>query len=386
MNGSWRDRYPTLSPAAREILHAMAWLDVAEPRASELAVVLELDGASVDAALVELREHGWLTGDHPTRLVPAARTWLVYDTNGAETAPTARETDVVGRFIARHAAAMDLDRRDRDEVVRWVDERRADVLGAIRAGTRVGLCQEAAGLARRVWAVAQHVVDPAWWQELAAAGERAATRSGVPEALLGLLNRSAAVFDAAGHPDVAEDQWKQALKLCFELGDHHRVVTALTTLARLYRRVHRLEELLDIYLELADAHQAAGNQVERADALAELAYVYLEADRPSDALARLERADELLDAAPPESVSPVAHARIVEMRGRTLWLLGQPILARRMFGRAVDLLGDRDPEATARVRALLDVHVDAAALPPDPAGRPGSGAAPGRGAGRSEER
>lgn len=364
MSRPWAYRYTELSSNTVGVLTALTVLDTADAVPADLAVALGTGMAEIDAAVGELRQTGWVaarpTGDGDV-LVDGARIWLSFD------APEKPKPDeaaaIAGRFLAAATAALDLMRHGHDEVARWITKHKDTVLTAIRAGVRTELHSLAASLATAAWQVASHVPDPAWRRELARQGEEAAIGAREPLTLTDLLNCSAALFEEAGDRPAAQEQRVRVVKLAYELHDHERIVTALSTLIGLYDRWGRRGLAVDALLELADAQREAGNAVGRAEALAQLGSIMLSAGRPSNAEIYFKTADDLLSHTAPNSVHPTTHARVLEHWGRALRQLGHTILARRCFTRALELLGDHDPVAVERIYGLLNVHADDPTLP-----------------------
>lgn len=366
---SWANRYTDLSPEAVNVLTALTVLDVADVGVAKLAVALDLDLAKVEAAVRELRDAEWIAARSANGgdvLVEDARIWLRFD------APEQPKSDDVVAIARRVLTAVEtelrLGRRQQGDVGQWTVDHQDWVLTAIRAGARAELHSMAASVASAAWQVASHVADPEWRRQLARAGEDAAIDGREPVILVGLLNRSATLFEDAGDRATAEVQWVRVAKLAFEGGNHARIVASLNTLIEFYNRWGRRGPAVDALLELADAQREAGNEVGRAEALLRLGFLMLSAGRAETAENYLQTAENVLSLASrttPDLVQPRMRALVLELWGRALWQTGHSILARRCFNKALRVLGDHDPVARTRVRGLLDTHADDPSLPDD---------------------
>lgn len=363
MSRPWTSSFTTLSPTAVTLLRALTVLKTVTLAPAELAPALGIPETDVAAAVDELRRGGWVepTPGGAATLVDAARIWLSFDLADDLSAEDVR---IAERCIDFCLGGLDPAGRGRDHAVRWAREHRAEVVAAVRAGARTGLTREAISLASAAWRVAREVDDPPWWHALARHGEAAA--AGDPRALQALLIVSAAVYADAGGPDLlprAEAQYERAYGIAVTLDDNETAVATLTALVRIFHDADQPERAAETLLELANTHQAAGDGVARARALASLGMVMLEAGRAEFAETYLERADELLARArtPPADL----YARVAELRGRALWAIGRTIRARRSFRRAHDMLDESDETARDRLRALITTPIDTPELPPD---------------------
>jgi hypothetical protein len=361
MPNPWAERHADLPADAVNVLTAVTVLGLPAIAIPDLAVAVGTEESAVTATIAVLRHAQWietLPDSRRERLVEAARIWLVYD---APNRPSAAQTaPIAERYLAYHRGRL-----DQAHAVEWARAHRDAIIRAIQAGIQTGQYAAAAELARATWAVADQIPDRVWWRELAHHGEDAAIQGRDPQTLIALLNLSAAAYLAATDFPAAQVQLVRVAQLAFEMTDHDGIIASLTALLDLYRRWHHDGEALDVLLELADEHHRVGDIRGRAEALAQLGYIMLANRRPSRAEVYLETANQLLTTMPAGSVQPTMHARVLEQWGRAQWRLGHPIRARRRFSQALALLGDHDPAGTARLRRLLDTHIDAADLPPD---------------------
>lgn len=362
---SWASRYSELSAEAVRVLTAVTVLKVTEVVPTQMAIALGAAQGEVAAAVDELRETGWVTTSPTGRdvVVDGAEIWLRFDAPD-QPAPDVAHA-IAGRVLTAVRVALDRARHEVDDPGRWITAHYQWVLTAIRAGVRAALPDIAARVAAAAWQVAGHAPNPTWHRELACAGEQAATAARDPLTLSELLQRSAALCEQAGDWAAAEEQRVREAKLAVELGEHDRIVTSLTTLIAFYGRWGRPGPAVDALIALADHQRHAGNTVGRAQALAQLGALMLAAGRISTADRYLETAVDLFSHAAPGSVPPALQARVLELSGRALWQLRHPIRARRRFRHALAVLGDTDPAATHRIRALLDTHTDTPTLPDD---------------------
>jgi len=361
--GSWSDKYDDLSSDGTRVLNAVIMLRLADLHPTELAAALDTTESDVAAKIADLRQAGWVesTPSGGDVLVDSARIWLTYDADLSLDPDGA--ADVATRIVRYHIEKLDLEQRSRDDVVRWVAAHRTGVVGAIRASVRAGRHQPAIDLAMAAWRVAGDAPDSSWWQELAKYGQAAAMEQRDEDAIVSLLTISADVYEARGLLVEAETQWGRVARLGFDHGHHDRVVSALTSLIRIFRKGHRPESVMDALLELADAHQVAGDQIARAEALAMLATEMFAADRTSAAETYIARANEVLAEVDQQLVPAQLRGALAEQWGRALWMIGQPIRARRCFAQALDAFRDVDPVAAERVGALIAIPIDTPTLP-----------------------
>ncbi|MFI7680334.1 hypothetical protein [Actinophytocola sp. NPDC049390] len=245
--------------------------------------------------------------------------------------------------------AVDLERQDADRVTAWLAEHRAAVVAAVLACDHEGARGLGTRLAAAVWPAAGLVPDPAWWTELAQAGESLAVADRDPAALADLLRRGAMTFAAHGDHLRAEERLVRALAIARREGlpgkDH-----VLSSLGALYRDWGRLSKALDAYLGLVDVRRDAGDPVGTAAALAEVGATMHAAGRVRSAMDYFDQADEVMTEA---SGPPVEHARVLVWCGRTRWEQGLHGPARHRWSRALAMLVDVDEAGADRVRALL---------------------------------
>jgi tetratricopeptide (TPR) repeat protein len=265
--------------------------------------------------------------------------------------PTGRTSTEVGDTpgMAEHTRVLELIEAVSHEPATWLAEHRGEVLAAVLACDRDGVRGLGTRLAAAVWPAARLVEDPAWWQDLAEAGEALAIAGRDPAMLVDLLHSGATTFAQHGDRLRAEERWVRALAITRRDGHHERSDTVLAALGALYRDWGRLSKALDAYLGLVDLRRDAGDPAGTANALAEVGTTMHAAGRLRSATDYFDRADEALT---PVS-APAAHARILVWCGRTRWEQGQHDAARRRWSRALAMLVDVDEDAADQVRALL---------------------------------
>ncbi|GAB1513777.1 hypothetical protein [Actinophytocola sp. KF-1] len=245
--------------------------------------------------------------------------------------------------------AVDLERQDAGRVAAWLAEHRAAVVAAVLACDHDGARGLGTQLAAAVWPAAGLIQDPAWWTELAQAGEALAVADRDPSALAGLLHLAATTFAEHGDRVRAEERLVRALAVTRREGlpDKDRV---LSDLGALYRDWGRLSKALDAYLGLVDVRRDAGDAAGTAAALAEVGATMHAAGRVRSAMDYFDQADDVMSEA---GGSPVEHARVLVWCGRTRWEQGLHGPARHRWSRALAMLVDVDEAEADRVRALL---------------------------------
>lgn len=362
MTESWKDMYDTITPQAKALLRAV--IAVETTKVAELAAALGCDSSEAARLGVEVHRAGWTRQATGSEVVlhDAARLWLTYDTAdhvGGHTL-AAEDARLVSRYVRYHLAK--LDRVARQDAAAWAGEHRDDIVAALRAGVRTGHHDLSLRLAHATWRVAGDVDDPTWHHELAEAGER--TTHDHRDQLL-LIRSSADTALAHGDLATAEHQYGRATGISLRLGDRANAIDTLTILVRILRDRGQPGRALDALLELADLHRQAGNTIDLASTLTQLGTTMLVWNRPQASTAYLDQADKLLSETPDAHNAAGLHARVLELRGRALWMLGKTILARRQFSRAETLLrdatstGDTHEPARDRLRELLALRRDA---------------------------
>jgi tetratricopeptide (TPR) repeat protein len=351
---SWEHAYGECVPATAAILRVVAVLDLEVIAAPSIGAAAGLTQNETAASLADLTRTGWAVrvngGSHA--MVDEARAWLT------ERAPHLVEPAEADRIARRFTEFLTTELPNAS-----LAAYRREVIAALRASDRDGLRGLGARLANTAWPGAAALKDPAWWAELSEAGETLAIADQDPAMLTDLLHHSASTFADDGDRTRAEAQWVRALAIIrsprAQGGDPERGAAVLAGLAELYRDWGRLSKALDADLALVDLRRAAGDSVGTAEALATVAGTMHAAGRLNSAAEYLASADNAMSTAPVDTPDLVtAHARILVLRGRALWELGQHASARRPWSRALAMLIDVDDDAAGRVRALLATKSD----------------------------
>jgi tetratricopeptide (TPR) repeat protein len=263
-------------------------------------------------------------------------------------------TEVVTPDMSDHTReliqAVSLDRHGPDRVGAWLAGHGAEVVAAVLACDRDGQRGHGTRLAAAVWPAAGLVRDPAWWTELAEAGEALAIADRDPRALVDLLHRGATTFAEGGDRLRAEERWVRALGITRRDGLDDLGQAVLRALGDLYRDWGRLSKALDAYLGLVDLREDAGDPAGIADALTSVGATMHAAGRSRSATEYFDRADEVLSEV---AGAQEAHARVLVWCGRTRWEQGQHGAARRRWSQALAILVDVDEAAAGEVRELL---------------------------------
>jgi hypothetical protein len=345
----WAQSYENLHPNSRAILRGMAVLGLRVLPGADLPGVAGTgDPYALTSAVAELVARGWLVpGDAGEWLVvPAALPWL------ADRVESAHAIAHVER-VADHLLGVLTDARRADDATRG-----PVVVATVRAAGRYRLSGLATAVAGAAW---RHLPaglpvhgDRTWWQQLAEAGEEAATAAREPVELIGLLDSSAAAFARAGETHAADRQWQRAFALADQLGDHERSATFLHRLGALRRTAGSFGKALTAFHELVAVRQHLHDRLGTADALTELATTMVRAGRGPEARHFLRQAEDAIpDVADPAQADRAEQGRALIRLGRCWDQQEAPAAAMACYSKALAALIDVDDAAAEVARTSL---------------------------------